>query len=138
MDVQLTIKKTYDVRYLAASCGVRYWEDADVNGVEDVNGDLIPFRDGNSWTPTIDLATGMIRNWPKGVTAKIHYKVCDDGTYCLLDEFDCLVTEIDGYVPNMMCPSGNGFGDYVIMNIDCDGMIEGWVVDFIEFNDQDQ
>ena len=30
------------VKYLRAECGVRYWEDATVNGVEDTDGKLIP------------------------------------------------------------------------------------------------
>jgi hypothetical protein len=32
-----------------------------------------------------------------------------------------------------MCPKGEGYGDYVIMNIDSDGKIEKWQVNFSEF-----
>ena len=62
---------------LRVSAGVRYWEDASVNGVEDTDGTLIPFRKGDLWCPIIDLETGQIYDWPAGANAYIHYKVCD-------------------------------------------------------------
>lgn len=131
IEVNVTVKKS--VRYLRAECGVRYWEDATVNGAEDAEGDLIPCRKGDAWCPIIDLETGKIENWPEGTTAKIHYKVCDDGRYALLDRDGDDVKSIDGYVITMMCPEGEGFGDYVIMNVGPDGKIENWKVDFSEF-----
>ena len=77
--VVVTTKSEAEVKYLRATCGVRYWEDATVNGKEDTDGTLIPLRDGDTWKVTIDLATGIIEGWPEGTTAKIHYKVCDEG-----------------------------------------------------------
>ena len=126
---KIKTEKSVDVRYLLAACGVRYWEDATVDGVGDADGSLIPCREGDYWCPAIDLETGKIENWKQGVTANIHYKVCDDGTYALLDEGRQEVVKIDGYVPLMLSPKDNGFGDYVIMDIDADGMIQGWKVD---------
>lgn len=128
--IKLTItrREQVTVAYLRAWCGVRYWEDAKVNGVPDDNGDLIPFRVDDIWMPLIDLNTGEICGWPLGTTAKIHYKVCDDGWYELLDEDMNTVSKIDGYVPNIMCPGGDGYGDYVIMNVDGNGRIENWKV----------
>ena len=41
--------------------------------------------------------------------------------------------EIDGYVPSMMCPEGDGYGDYVIMKVAEDGTIANWRVDLSEF-----
>jgi len=120
---------------LKAECGVRYWEDAEVNGVEDIDGTLIPCRDGKAWNPTIDLKTGKIINWPEGTTASIHYKVCDDGRYTLLDADGAALATIDGYVPKVMCPGDSGYGDYVIMNVKADGSIENWRNDLQDFRD---
>ncbi|MBW3243443.1 hypothetical protein KUV57_12285 [Epibacterium sp. DP7N7-1] len=119
--------------YLKAECGVRYWEDATVNGVQDSDGDLIPCRNGEVWSPVIHLATGKIKDWPSGCVAKLHYKVCDDGRYTLLDEEYSPTASIEGYVPTMMCPGGSGFGDYVIMDVDGEGQIAGWHADLDPF-----
>lgn len=40
---------------------------------------------------------------------------------------------IDGYVPGLMSPGGDGFGDYVIMTVGGDGVIENWDVELEEF-----
>ena len=44
-----------------------------------------------------------------------------------------MIASIDGYVPSIMCPEGEGYGDYVIMEIDGDGRIANWKVDLSEF-----
>lgn len=133
--MKVTIKETReaDVVYLQADCGVRYWEDAHVNGVEDAEGTLIPCRVEDRWKPVIDLEAGKIEGWAQGTEARLHYKVCDDGVYTLLDADRRPVKEFDGYVPKMMCPAGAGFGDYVIMNIGPDGTIENWHADLTPF-----
>lgn len=123
------------VKYLRAECGVRYWEDATVNGVDDENGDLIPCREGEAWAPLIDLETGKIKDWPEGTVADVHYKVCDDGAYELLDENRQVVRRIEGYVPDIMCPKGEGYGDYVIMDIGPDGVIADWRPDLGAFEE---
>jgi len=130
------IKKTeVEVKMLSVDAGVRYWEDATVNGVADTSGDLIPCRKGDAWMPTIDLETGIITNWEQGKAASIHYKVCDAGVYTLTDEQGNTVQEISGYVPKIMCPGGSGYGDYIIMNIDATGRIDKWSVLLDEFDD---
>jgi hypothetical protein len=126
MKITLKEPKEYDVKFLKADCGVRYWEDADVNGITDDDGKLIPLRNGDTWCPIIDLATGVVQDWPSGTTADIHYKVCDAGVYSLLDADKNVVKSIDGYVPKMMAPAGSGYGDYVVMTIGEDGTIAGW------------
>ena len=62
MKIELTVKKEFEVKTLLVEAGVRYWEDATVNGVEDENGDLIPCRFNGSdlWKPIIDIETGII------------------------------------------------------------------------------
>jgi hypothetical protein len=39
MKVKLVIEKEFDVKYLKAEVGARYWEDSSVDGVEDSEGD---------------------------------------------------------------------------------------------------
>jgi hypothetical protein len=143
MKIELRKIVEYEVMYLEVLAGVRYWEDAEVDGVEDCEGTLIPCRLNNYlnpvtkrtedfWNPIIDIVTGQIINWENGVTANIHYKVCDNGVYRLLDLTGPVVT-IDGYVPKCMCPLEEGYGDYIIMNVNEDGFIEGWDPTFEEF-----
>jgi hypothetical protein len=138
MKVKLKIEKEFDVKYLLAEAGARYWEDTTVNGKEDTDGKLIPCRDGDYWKPVIELETGIIVNWKKGTTANVHYKCCDDGVYKLLDENKNVIMLIDGYVPEMMCPEENGYGDYVIMVIDKDGKIRNWKTDFSDFTNNNE
>lgn len=136
MEVSVVQTKRVTVDRLRAECGVRYWEDATVNGQEDSNGDLIPLRMGDAWCPTIMLATGQILDWPQGATAALHYKVCDDGRYSLLTPTGDVASTIDGYVPKIMCPGGAGYGDYVIMSIDENGIVDGWEADISAWEGQ--
>lgn len=144
--MKLTINKpvNYEAKFLKVDAGVRYWNDAKVNGVEDTdveetgNAPTIPCAEymseqnrvlhGNDWRwrPIIDIDEGKIVNWKQGVTAHIHYKVCDDGIYEVIEANGNVVAAHEGYVPNIMCPAGEGFGDYIIMNVGENGIIEGW------------
>lgn len=114
-----------DIRTCQVKAGVRYWEDATVDGVEDTEGLLIPCREGSLWCPEIDVDSGTILNWRKGVKAKVHYKVCDSGSYYLRDAEgkDVLWIEED-YVPNGLIPGK--YGDYIEMDIDAEGRILNW------------
>lgn len=133
MKIQFKEVVNKEVQYLKVIANVRYWEDAEVNGVEDTEGELIPCREGDSWCPIIDLDNGKITNWKQGTTADIHYKVCDAGTYILCDKDFNTVLSIDGYVPNMMSPKEQGYGDYIKMDVDANGVISKWKVDFRDF-----
>lgn len=126
-------------KYLIVSAAVRYWEDATVNGIKDELGALIPFRNGNLWCPIIDLNAGTILNWPRETTAKIHYKVCDEGEYWILTisepDSDGNRTEswfkyADWYVPDCFLCHGRdrGFGDYIIMDVNGDGAIQDFAI----------
>lgn len=114
--------------FLHVSAGVRYWEDATVNGIEDEQGTLIPFRSGDLWCPVIDLDNGLVVGWPHGMTARIHYKVCDAGEYWLADSQGKRTHKYNGdYVPSrFLCHGDNGFGDYIIFNVGPDGRIENY------------
>jgi len=114
--------------HIIVEAGVRYWEDATVNGKEDTDGTLIPFRRGDYWHPIIELRTGKVVDWPQGMTADIHYKVCDDGEYWLGDASGKKSAKWTGhYVPNaFLCVGDNGYGDYIILKISGDGSIVEW------------
>ena len=134
MEITMKVKKVFNIEYLQVEAGVRYWEDSTINGTEDTeNGTLIPCKEGSNWCPLIELETGKIVNWEQGKTANIHYKVCDDGSYFLLDENRNTVKKIDGYVPKIMCPKENGYGDYIIMDIEENGFIQNWKINLNEF-----
>jgi len=128
-------KVTYEVTYLKVDAHVRYHEDAEVNGVEDSDGKLMPFMEGNQWTFWINLDDGSIVEWPNGTTAKTHYKVCDEGVYGLYDIFGKMIAERDWYVPGMLGPGG--YGDYIILDIDENGFIKNWNPDLSHFYEND-
>lgn len=149
--MKLTINKPvdYEAKFLKVDAGVRYWNDAKVNGVEDTDVEetgkapTIPCAEyigeqpgilcGNSWRwcPMIDIDEGKIINWKQGVTAHIHYKVCDDGIYEVIEANGNVLAAHEGYVPDIMCPADEGFGDYIIMNVDENGVIEDWKKELI-------
>lgn len=106
---------------------VRYWEDATVNGIEDKTGSLIPFRSGDFWCPRINVDFGEVLEWPKGITADVHYKVCDEGAYMIDAHGRQLIWQGD-YVPDrFLCHGDRGYGDYIILNIDENGKIKNYV-----------
>ena len=128
------ITQAFDVRTLRCDIGVRYWEDGSVNGVEDSDDNpQMPLIENGRWKLDIDLATGQIKNWPQGTTASVHYKVCDDGIYKLLDEWGNVIASAADYVPSMLSPKDSGYGDYVIMDINSDGIIQNWKADLEYF-----
>jgi hypothetical protein len=133
--MKLKIKKEVevDVKTLHVRAGVRYWEDATVNGVEDEQGDLIPCRDGDDWKPIINIETGQIINWEQDKTADIHYKICDNGDYYLKDEKEEEVLHSEGYVPNLLSIDDQGYGDYIIIKVDENGFIKNWKFDISDF-----
>lgn len=138
MKAKIKVEKEVEIKQLQVDAGVRYWEDATVNGQEDENGDLIPCREGDAWKPVIDIDSGKILNWKQGVEADIHYKVCDDGIYRLVDDEGNTVLSKGGYVPKIMSPEENGYGDYIIMKVDSEGQIANWrttIDDFFEEED---
>ena len=78
------------------------------------------------WRPIIDVETGQITNWDKQVDACIHYKVCDGFECIFQDENGLIITQYDGYVPPFMYPKRNGYGDYIILDVDECGYIQHW------------
>lgn len=114
--------------YLVCDIEPRYWEDATVNGMEDRDGTLIPLRDGDIWKITLDLATGKILEWPEGVDAGIHYKVCDQGLYWLADAEQNKIARWKGsYVPGeFLCHGAHQSSEYVIFHVGAGGEIRDY------------
>lgn len=131
------LRKAYDAVHpslssctvLTVECVPRYWEDTTVNGIDDEDGSRIPFREGDRWKPQIDLETGKIIDWPEGMTANIHYKVCDEGMYWLGTQDNPKMFQYGepgdwSYVPDdFLCHGDNGYGDYIILIVDGSGQI---------------
>lgn len=134
-------------KQILVSCQPRYWEDSEVNGVDDISfvdskGKGEPqmpcaekikdkptsciHSDHWAWRPIIDVETGQIKNWNKQVSAFIHYKVCDEFECLFIDEKGFIITQYEGYVPSFMYPKREGWGDYIIMDIDELGYIQHW------------
>lgn len=126
MKAKIKLEKEVEIKTLSVKAGARYWEDSTVNGVEDETGELIPCRDGDYWCPEIDIETGVVTNWEKGKVARVHYKVCDDGTYHLKDAEGNILLTKEYYVPKILDLDGESFGDYIILQIDENGKISEW------------
>ena len=126
MKAKIKVEKEVNFTHLKVMCGARYWEDTEVNGVEDLDGTLIPLRDGDYWCPIIEIETGIIKDWPKGTTANVHYKCCDDGDYWLITDDGIEFKRPGYYVPDILDIYNESFGDYVILNIDGNGQIADW------------
>lgn len=129
-----------EIKKLIVKAQIRYWEDTKVNGIEDTeNGDNVPCKQGDSWCPEIDVATGVIENWEAGKTAAIHYKVTDCCGWELLDQNNIVVmSQVDGYVPETLSPAERGYGDYIIMNISENGQIDKWRFDIDDFQGDEE
>ena len=123
IDKKLKGVKMKNYKYLQISAKPRYWEDAIINGKNDING-VIPFRNNDVWEIIIDIANGKVIDW-KDIDAKIYYKVCDEGEYFILDKNKNKILKYNSdYVPDILSINDEGFGDYIIMNINKDGFIE--------------
>jgi hypothetical protein len=124
-----------NAKYIKMEAGVRYWEDALLNGRPDTHGN-VPFRQGDLWCPLIDVDTGEVLGWSKGMHARIHYKVCDAGEYWLLDVNKQKIAKWNGYyVPDdVLCIGDQGYGDYIIFEINEDGYIKNWEKPYFDEN----
>lgn len=84
----------------------------------------------------IDLQTGKVEDWKRDEFLRIWGKICDEGTYTLLDADHTPITQITGYVPNRLLPPfEQGWGDYLELAIQPDGTIDNWssTADLSEF-----
>lgn len=120
------IEKELDIKFVKAVMAVRY-ED------EDIPYDF-PFRENDTLTLIIDVETGAIQNWPLGVAADVYMKVCDEGSYFLIDDKgEVVASMVNDYVPNRLIPGK--YGDYVDLKINEEGIITNWSVNIRSFNE---
>lgn len=115
--MKVTIKRpvVIDVRYVRVSVPINY-------GDEDMPADLFG-RTGDVWDVTIDVDSGKIESW-NGGEFELHMKVCDGGSYYLLDEYRQIIGSREGdYVPDIIPGS---YGDYIELSIAADGTILNW------------
>ncbi len=157
MKMNINIRTTVDVKTLFIKAGVRYWQDGEVNGQDDISFEeqekgvkpRMPFavltgkktgiapKGEYQWQIKIDLESGKILDWPQGTTAKVHYKTCDDNTFIILDEHGNQIgQEYMSYVPPFLGEEG----DYIIFEILEDGTIKDFrctgedIEDLIEYS----
>lgn len=97
-----------------------------------------PLVSKGMWSAIIDLKTHKLLNW-KQEYGSLYFqaKVCDSGTYFLLDKDKKVICKIADYVPNGLIPEADDCGDYIRLRINDDGTIENWpkepdFSDFIE------
>lgn len=97
-----------------------------------------PLVSKGMWSAVIDLKTHKLLNW-KQEYGSLYFqaKVCDSGTYFLLDKDKTAVCKIAGYVPNGLIPEADDCGDYIRLKIKDDGTIENWPSepDFSDFSE---
>lgn len=128
MKVMITKKIETDIKFMKVDAQIRYWVDSLLNGVEAAeDGNNFPCKNENQWCPLIDVDKGIITNWELGTSANIHFKVCDACAYSLINTIGEIEYKHDyNYVPDILCPESEGYGDYIIMNIDINGKINKW------------
>jgi hypothetical protein len=117
MKTTVRIEKEVDIKTVLVQVPVRY-------GTEDIPSDF-PLRIGDVWTARIGVDDGIIDSWPQGQSGRLQMKVCDEGTYKLLDEKGEEIAAIyQDYVPNGLI-SGE-YGDYIDLIIDENGRVTNW------------
>lgn len=88
------------------------------------------------WSGIIDLKAHKLLNWKSEFGGMyLQAKVCDSGTYFLLDKDKKVISKLSGYVPNGLIPDSDGCGDYIRLQINHEGVIGNWITNpnFSEF-----
>ena len=86
------------------------------------------------------MAYGVNTLWifqPEYGDLYLQAKICDSGTYFLLDKNKKVICKLAGYIPNGLIPDSDDCGDYIRLRINSDSTIENWpenpdYSDFIE------
>lgn len=116
MKAKVKIETEIEVKEIAMNLAVRY-------GDEDIPNDF-PGRKGDTLNLRVEIDTGKIKDFPETLETEISMKVCDEGTYVLLDAQGNQVRALEGeYVPHGLVPGE--YGDYVNLKIK-NGIITNW------------
>ena len=106
--------------------------------MEELYDNKYPLVSKGMWSGIINMKTPKLLNWkPEYGDLYLQAKICDSGTYFLLDKDKKLICRIADYVPNGLIPESDDCGDYIRLRINSDGSIENWpenpdYSDFIE------
>ncbi len=120
MELTIKVEKKVEIKKVRVEVAVRYDD-------EDIPYDF-PLRNGDMWIGTIDVDNGKIIDWPQGESGELSMKICDEGSYYLLDENDNVILSIEeDYVPNKLLPGT--YGDYIDLKINEEGIITNWMPD---------
>ena len=77
-----------------------------------------PLVSKGMWSGIIDLKVHKLLDWkPEYGTLYLQAKVCDSGTYFLLDKDKKVICKITDYVPNGLIPEADDCGDYIRLRI---------------------
>ena len=131
MKATIKVKKEVEITMVKVDVAVRYDE-------KDIPNDF-PLRKGDVWSAIINIDEGRVLDWPKGEKRHLSMKVCDEGSYFLLDAEGNTVLSIEqDYVPNALLPGK--WGDYIDLHIGENGLISNWysrpsISDFISDED---
>lgn len=123
---ETTTPEPEDIRTISVRVYPMSFAAAVVNGGQESDNDglRMPFVKDGCWHVDIDRATGRIAGWPKGVTAKTYYKSVDENEVILIGQDGETIVNYDGYVPKFLSIYDNGYGDYVMVEIEPDGHIK--------------
>ena len=117
MKATIKVEKEVEIKYVKVQVAVRYEE-------EDIANDF-PLRSGDMWNAIIDIDNGIVIDWPKGEKGNLEMKICDEGSYYLLDEnYETILSIEQDYVPNKLLPGS--YGDYLKLHIGENGVISNW------------
>lgn len=120
--MKITVPTTKEVEVVAIEFEVFIHDDLDPSFPKEIK--LFHRREEKIWRDIIDLGTGQLREWPKNTPYDFYDKICDSGTYRLLDADNNFLKEIQDYVPNGIIPGE--YGDYMDLQIDENGIVKNW------------
>lgn len=123
MKATIKVEKEVNIRTVLIDIAPRYIGDAED---DDMPTDFpLLNAEKTAWVASVDIDTGAIAGWPQGDKRNMHVKVCDAGTYRLIDsEGNEVAARVNDYVPNGVVPGS--YGDYVELEIDENGIITNW------------
>ena len=122
MKTTMKLEQEVEIVTVVIAISPRYVGDDDD---DDMPTDFPLLNDSKMWTAHVDIDTGIIKGWPEGDVREMHVKVCDAGTYRLLDASGKEIAAIvNDYVPHGVVPGS--WGDYVELSIDGTGRIINW------------
>ena len=142
MEFNYKIRKDQEFRYLKALIpeDIFMYEEYEIGaesyeGLDDFFKKYPETKEGDYLKLVIDLETGHVINWPEHNEIELYtIKVCDSGTYSIMENLDESGENItyEGYVPKCF---GDKYGDYLEFEIDENSNIPGWNFDESDFEE---